>query len=173
MHNITIKKADITDLEQLQQIGRKTFFETFAEHNTEANMQQYLDESFSVIQLEKELSNPDSMFYFALLGEDVIGYLKINNGTAQTEKQSPDALEIERIYVLQAFHGQKIGQLLYEKAISIARQLNASYVWLGVWEKNVRALRFYRKNGFVEFDTHIFHLGSDVQTDFMMRLEIK
>jgi diamine N-acetyltransferase len=172
MHNIIIKKADLADLEQLQQIGRQTFFETFAEHNTEADMQEYLSNSFSTAQLASELSNPDAAFYFAMLDEAVIGYLKINTGAAQTEKQASDALEIERIYVLQAFHGQKVGQLLYEKAIAIARQTNAAYVWLGVWEKNVRALNFYRKNGFVEFGKHIFRLGSDVQTDFMMRLEL-
>jgi ribosomal protein S18 acetylase RimI-like enzyme len=101
-----------------------------------------------------------------------VGYLKINFGASQTELKDNEALEIERIYVLQAFHGKKLGQALYEKAISIAKEMKVKYVWLGVWEQNHRALQFYKKNGFVPFDTHIFKLGNDEQTDIMMKLAL-
>ncbi|PZQ78157.1 MAG: GNAT family N-acetyltransferase, partial [Flavobacterium johnsoniae] len=77
------------------------------------------------------------------------------------------------IYVLKEFHGKKVGQLLYEKAIQIAKETKSDYVWLGVWEENHRALAFYKKNGFVEFDKHIFRLGNDEQTDIMMKLQLK
>jgi ribosomal protein S18 acetylase RimI-like enzyme len=82
------------------------------------------------------------------------------------------ALEIERIYVLKDFYGKKVGQLLYEKAIELAKQVKSDYVWLGVWEENQRAISFYKKNGFEEFDKHIFKLGNDEQTDIMMKLQI-
>jgi ribosomal protein S18 acetylase RimI-like enzyme len=72
--------------------------------------------------------------------------------------------------VLQDFHGKKVGQLLYEKAIQIARNKKVPFVWLGVWEENHRAIQFYIKNGFVAFDQHIFKLGDDEQTDIMMKL---
>jgi ribosomal protein S18 acetylase RimI-like enzyme len=98
--------------------------------------------------------------------------LKINFGDAQTELKDNKSVEIERIYVLQAFQGKKLGQALYEKAISIAKEMKVKYVWLGVWEQNHRALQFYKKNGFVQFDTHIFKLGNDEQTDIMMKLEL-
>ena len=78
-----------------------------------------------------------------------------------------------QILNLKEFHGQMVGQLLFDKAIEIAKLANASYVWLGVWEKNPRAINFYKKNGFVEFDRHIFKLGDDEQTDFMMRLDLR
>jgi ribosomal protein S18 acetylase RimI-like enzyme len=80
------------------------------------------------------------------------------------------ALEIERIYVLKDFHGKSVGQMLYKKALEIAQMKKVSYVWLGVWEENPRAISFYKKNGFVEFDKHIFKLGDDEQTDIMMKL---
>jgi ribosomal protein S18 acetylase RimI-like enzyme len=115
----------------------------------------------------------NSEFYFALLDDSVIGYLKLNYGQSQTEIKDNDALEIERIYVLKEFHGKKVGQLLYERAMQVGQQMNASYVWLGVWEKNPRAIRFYRKNGFVEFGKHIFKLGNDEQTDIMMKRQLK
>lgn len=105
--------------------------------------------------------------------KNVIGYLKLNSGQSQTELQDNEALEIERIYVLKDFHGKKVGQALYQKAIQVARQVKAPYVWLGVWEKNTRALGFYRQNGFAEFDKHIFRLGNEEQTDLLMKLILK
>lgn len=170
--NIDIKKVTLAEITLLQAIGRQTFFETFAPNNTEANMKKYLEEGFSLDKLTAELTNNHSAFYFAWRGDEVVGYLKVNFGQSQTELKDDTALEIERIYVLQAYHGQKVGQLLYDKAIAIARQAKVAFVWLGVWEKNTRALRFYQKNGFVEFDKHIFKLGDEEQTDLMMRLDL-
>jgi diamine N-acetyltransferase len=170
--DIIVKKISIKELAQLQKISKITFSETFAEHNTKEDLEKYLKESFASEKLSAELANPDAAFYFAEVDNTVIGYLKINFGDAQTELKDNKAVEIERIYVLQAYHGKKIGQLLYNKAIEIAREHGAHYVWLGVWEENHRALQFYKKNGFVPFDTHIFKLGNDEQTDIMMKLAL-
>ncbi len=169
MENITIRALDLNEVNALQHISRITFLETFADINTEENMQKYLEESFSVAQLSEELSNPLSPFYFAELNNEVIGYLKLNIGKAQKENAHENALEIERIYVLQDYHGKKVGQLLYNKAIEVAQQLKVAHVWLGVWEKNFRAMSFYKKNGFVAFDEHVFMLGDDRQIDIMMK----
>ncbi|MDQ0477284.1 MULTISPECIES: GNAT family N-acetyltransferase [Chryseobacterium] len=173
MENITIQKVTIKDLEKLQKIGRATFSETFSSGNTEKNIEKYLTEGFSNEKLTNELNNENSEFYFALSKNSIIGYLKINFGASQTELKDEKALEIERIYVLKEFHGRKAGQILYEKAIEIAQQKNSHYVWLGVWEENPRAIRFYKKNGFIAFDKHIFKLGDDEQTDIMMKLKLR
>lgn len=173
MENIRIRKVTLTDIKELQEIGRQTFFETFSAGNTKENMKKYLDEGFSVEKLTAELNDPNAEFYFATLDNKVIGYLKLNFGHSQTELQDDKAVEIERIYVSKEFHGKKVGQLLYEKAMQIAHEKNADYVWLGVWEENPRAIAFYKKNGFVEFDKHIFKLGDDEQTDIMMKMQLK
>lgn len=173
MENLKIDQVKLNDVAQLQNIGRQTFSETFSAVNTEENMTNYLEEGFSVDKLTAELNNTLSQFYFAVLDGEVIGYLKLNIGQAQTDIKDNDALEIERIYVSQAFHGKQVGQLLYNKAIQIARQAGARYVWLGVWEKNPRAISFYKKNGFTEFDKHIFMLGTDEQIDIMMKKVLK
>lgn len=172
MANIEIKKVTLNDIDQLQKIGRQTFQETFSESNSEENMKNYLEEGFSNEKLTAELNDKNSGFYFSILDNEVIGYLKINFGESQTELKDSKALEIERIYVSKEFHGKSIGQLLYDKAIQIAKLKNADYVWLGVWEENPRAIGFYKKNGFVEFDKHIFKLGNDEQTDIMMKLKL-
>ncbi|TDS12274.1 GNAT family N-acetyltransferase [Sphingobacterium paludis] len=172
MENIEITKVVESEILQLQTIAKETFYQTFSDSNTEENMREYLDNGFSIDKVSAELNNESSAFYFAKLGEKVIGYLKLNVGQSQTEIQDNDALEIERIYVLNEFHGKKVGQMLYKKAIDIAKQQHATYVWLGVWEGNPRAISFYKKNGFVEFDKHIFKLGKDEQTDIMMKMSL-
>lgn len=169
MENIITRRITLEDLEKLQEIGRQTFEETFSESNSEENMRNYLEEGFSKEKLTAELTNKDSEFYFAILNDEVIGYLKVNFGESQTELKDSSALEIERIYVLKEFHGKRVGQVLYDKATEIAKQKSSEYVWLGVWEKNSRAISFYKKNGFAEFGQHIFRLGDDEQTDIMMK----
>lgn len=169
MASIIINKASLEDLETIQNLGIQTFSETFAENNSEEAMKTYLEKSFNTEKIKSELNNPDSFFFIAWEEDDAIGYLKLNSGQAQTELQNETSLEIERIYVKKSHHGKKIGQLLYDKALEIAQQHKKSYVWLGVWEENLRAVHFYTKNGFVEFDKHIFRLGDDEQTDLMMK----
>lgn len=170
MNNISIIKAGLADIKKLQLIGRKTFSETFAASNTEENMKNYLDQSFSIERLTAELSDANAEIYLAELDNNIIGYLKLNIGQSQTELKDDNALEIERIYVSKEFHGKQVGQLLYEKAMDVARAKQVDYIWLGVWEENPRAIAFYTKNGFVAFDKHLFKLGDDEQTDIMMKL---
>lgn len=167
---IHIEKVEPDNLFLLQAIGKQTFSETFASFNSEEDMRRYLEKSFNDEQLKKELTEPFSEFYFAQHHNTVIGYLKVNFGGAQTETRDASAMEIERIYVLKAYHGQNVGQLLFEKASQLARSNRCDYIWLGVWENNFRAISFYKKLGFEEFDRHIFQLGNDAQTDIMMRL---
>jgi hypothetical protein len=176
MSNITLKKVSITGVAQLQKIGITTFSETFWEFNTPENLNKYLAESFSIEKLESEINNTHSEFYLALDDTkddtNAIGYLKVNFGESQTELKDSKSFEIERIYVLREYQGKNVGQLLYQKALAIAQQNNVDYIWLGVWENNKRAINFYKKNGFITFDTHIFKLGDEQQTDFMMKLEL-
>lgn len=172
MKDIEIRRVTREDIAELQKISSRTFYETFSPHNTAENMRLYLKERFSIERLTQEIDNKDSEFWFATAGNDVIGYLKVNSGKAQTELQDDRALEIERIYVVKEFHGKNVGKLLFEKALNIAEEKNTGYIWLGVWEKNFRASNFYRKNGFREFDRHKFVLGNDTQTDIMMKLTL-
>lgn len=172
MDIITMRLATVQDAEQLQLIARQTFFETFAAQNTQENMNKYLEGDLSLPKLNAKLDNAGSAFYFASLHNQLIGYLKLNFDQSQTELQDNSAVEIESIYVLQAFKAKKVGHLLYQHAVAVAKERQAAYLWLGVWEQNFKAIAFYEKNGFVPFDKHLFTLGDDVQTDIMMKLSI-
>ena len=119
MNTIAIKKVSLSDLEPLQSICKTTFVETFADLNTPENIENYLQENFSVAQLSSEINNPNSDFYLAISESEPIGYLKINFKDAQTEDITDNSLEIQRIYVAQAFHGKKMGQLLLDNVLNI------------------------------------------------------
>ena len=176
MHNYTLHKATTSDIKTLQHLATQTFRETYAAQNTLAQMDTYIYDHFSDEQLRAEIENPASEFYLLLDKNDskneVIAYLKINFAAAQTELNDPKSLEIERIYVLKTHHGQNIGKILYEKTFEIAKQHNLAYIWLGVWEHNPRAIRFYEKMGFQTFGTHVFDFNGDAQTDFLMKVEV-
>lgn len=172
MTQLRIRKASIKDVSILKKTGRQTFYETFYDTNTEENLRKYLDESFDDERLQGELSNPSSTIYFASCENDVVGYLKVNFGQAQTEFRHEGWFEIERIYVIKEFWGKSVGQTLLDFALALASEKECSYVWLGVWEKNYRAIRFYEKNGFTPFDKHIFQVGNDPQWDLLMKRKI-
>jgi ribosomal protein S18 acetylase RimI-like enzyme len=170
---IEIKRAHLEDLTTIQNISITSFTETFSAINTPENMEKYLQENFNTTQIAVEISNPDSIFYVAVWNNEPVGYLKINLGNAQTETLNDETLEIQRIYVVKAFHGKKIGKSLLNQAIKMAQEYYVDYIWLGVWEENYNAIQFYAKNGFVTFDKHIFVLGNEQQTDLLMKLPIK
>jgi len=173
MSKIEINKANQSEREHIQEISIQTFSETFNAVNSAENMKNYIRDNFNLDKIASEINNPKSAFYIAKWEKEIVGYLKINFDSAQTEKQKENTLEIHRIYVLKAFHGKKIGQMLLDEAIKIANENYIDSIWLGVWEENQKALHFYKKNGFVAFDKHIFILGDDVQTDLLLQLQLK
>ena len=160
------------DLTVLQEISKRTFYDSFAALNTAANMTFHLNSYFTIEKLRVEISNPESKFFFAMKSGKTAGYLKVNHGSAQTVLPNDNGFEIERIYVDQAHKGFGIGTLFIDTSINLAGKTGAKYVWLGVWEHNSSAIHFYEKNGFRKYGQHIFKLGDDDQTDLLMKMEI-
>jgi ribosomal protein S18 acetylase RimI-like enzyme len=171
MQEIRFQRARLDDVEELRRISAQTFLDAYAASNSQENMARYIEESFSEACLAEELNEINSEFYFAQT-ENIIGYLKINFNEAQTERHNEDSLEIERIYVLQEYYGQGAGQKLMDFAKSMAIERGIQRIWLGVWEENERAIRFYTKGGFTAFGRHIFKLGDDDQWDILMELRL-
>lgn len=174
MQNVLqIERIDVNELKTLQELSRRTFFEAFSWGTSTTDMQAYLDKAFCDEQLSSELEEPDSHFYFARLQGKAVCYLKLNFGKAQTEDLEGYGLEIERIYILQAFQGRKIGQQLIARAIEIATELKMEHVWLGVWEKNIGAIALYKRQGFVQVGSHPFIMGKEEQTDLILKRVIE
>jgi len=168
-----IRKATLEDIETLIKVGSQAFVETFAEHNTEADMQAYLSTKFTQEQLNGEFNEPNATFFIAEYDSQAAGYAKLRTVEEPAQLVGKKHLELERLYVLKAFHNKKIGKELMETCITLAKQNDFEVLWLGVWEHNLKALEFYHKWGFERFDEHIFQLGEDKQTDYLMKLELK
>ncbi|MEC5395151.1 GNAT family N-acetyltransferase [Bergeyella sp. RCAD1439] len=167
---VTVRLVKQSEIRQLAALAKHTFSQTFSQENEDEDLRLYLNEKFSSEQLLSEWKNPESEFYFVETNGIPAGYLKINWGTAQTEKQQTHSMEIQRIYILQEHQGLGLGQLLLTKAIEEGKARQCNYLWLGVWEHNLRALKFYNKHHFEVFGQHDFILGKEVQTDLMLKL---
>ncbi|UUX32776.1 GNAT family N-acetyltransferase [Fundicoccus culcitae] len=163
-----LKKVDVAQVETLVALSRTTFIETFAEHNTEEDLNNYLAANLTVEKLTAELQNPESVFYFFMDDHHPVGFIKINIGAAQSEAMGETSLEVERIYLLKETKGKGFGRTLIEKAEEIARENGKSKIWLGVWEHNQSALRFYERMGYVIVGEHTFYMGDDPQKDYVM-----
>lgn len=168
-----IKQLELSDVQDLQKISIETFYDTFADQNTEQNMEEYLASSYNLEKLRSELKNKDSFFYFVLNNaNNITGYIKLNINDAQSEDDFEQAIEIERIYVRKAFQKQGIGKILYNIATSKAVELEKSRIWLGVWEFNQNAKAFYQHLGFEQVGSHTFNMGDEPQTDLIMMKSI-
>ncbi|MBZ2405018.1 GNAT family N-acetyltransferase [Liquorilactobacillus hordei] len=157
------------DIDTLRQISIETFSDTFGAENSKEDLEKYLESAYDSQKLEKEVENPESNFQFIYYQNQLAGYLKLNIGSAQSELQSDDALEVERIYIKKEFKRLGLGKQLISYAIDEAKKAHKKYIWLGVWEHNEGAIVFYQKQGFVEFSEHIFDLGGDEQRDILMK----
>ena len=167
-----IVKCRDTHLNDLLNIAVTTFRDAFESMNNPEDFQQYLQTAFNKEQLSKELSTTGSSFYFLYVDKKLAGYLKTNEHEAQTEMKDPQAMELERIYVLPGYQGKGNGQFMLEWVKSRARTLGKQYLWLGVWKSNTDAVRFYESCGFSIFGEHPYYIGKDRQMDWLMRLDL-
>jgi diamine N-acetyltransferase len=167
---LNIRYGNTKDAVLLSELGAKTFYDTFAKDNTPENIKLHLESSFSAEIQFKELSQSDTIFLIAENDDSPIGYAQLMIDGREESLKGVKTLEIRRIYVSQEYIGAGIGKELMSACIVEARQRGCDSIWLGVWEKNPRAIHFYKKFGFAEVGTHIFPVGDDPQTDLIMEL---
>ncbi len=170
--NLMLRQCTPEDVYTLKDISCETFRDAFADKNRPSELQAHLDKAYDLKKLHQELSNVHSQFYFLYADGVLAGYLKCNEAPAQTEIHDDNSLEIERIYIIQEFQGHGLGGFLINKAIEMAQMGKKHYLWLGVWEKNQKAISFYTKHGFYKIGSHPFFVGDDEQTDYIMRKDL-
>ncbi|MFY7963478.1 MAG: GNAT family N-acetyltransferase [Chitinophagaceae bacterium] len=165
---MTIRRVVLEDAETLSKLGADTFFDTFTGTCTDEDMSNFLADYFNIEQVKKELSDADDFFYFAEVDGRAVGYLRIKEDykSFETMKQWK-ALELKRLYISKDFHGKGVAQALTNLAFDFAKENSYEVIWLGVWEHNYRAQRFYQKMGFEDSGhSHDFPIGNTPQTDF-------
>ena len=169
---LEFRKCTLSDLKVLVHISKSTFSESFEKDNDPDDFRKYIDSAFCEEELSSQLNNLNTFFYFVYLENILVGYFKLNIGDAQSDLKQDDSIELERIYVRHVYQGKGIGNYIIAKVKQLALKTGKSFLWLGVWEKNIRAISFYKEHGFVKFGKHPYYIGKDKQMDWLMRYEL-
>ncbi|GAA0528587.1 GNAT family N-acetyltransferase [Chitinophaga japonensis] len=176
MTDIVIRPVQPGMLDTLVQLEQQTYTETFGPVYQAADLNAFLQEKKSLATLQQELAQPGALYYILYYGNTPAGFLKLNLGkqpddAARTLLPTP-VMELEKIYVLQSLQGHKLGKALMQQAYAVAQEHGIKTLWLGVWEHNTRAFNFYRREGFEHFSEHSFRVGTQKDTDWLMKKQL-
>lgn len=167
---VQIQKATQNDALVLAELGAKTFYDTFRPHNTEEDMQTYIKKAYAVDLIKENLLNPNLVYFIAYDAETPIGYAKLIKHATNEKLPNTKNIEIEKIYVLKEYFDKKAGKELMLSCIHFSKKELFDVLFLGVWQENERAIRFYKNFGFETFTTRTFQLGQQLCDDFLMKL---
>ena len=170
---VALKKCTLNDLFTLKELSIINYVDTYGQDNTPVNMAKYIDKSFSVEKLSREIINENSGVYFMYIDDMLGGYVKLNKYKAQKDIKNPRSMEIEKIYILKDYQGKDIVEEFIEQVIKVARNDSKEFIWLGICERNDREISFYERNGFKEIGKHSFKVGEKLETEFIMHKYIK
>jgi ribosomal protein S18 acetylase RimI-like enzyme len=172
--NLNIRQATIKDAETLSSIGWQSFDEAFADHpkNHPDDMHAYMNDAFSEATIKSDLLDEKTIYLIAELDGEAAGYAKIKLDAREEGVSGERLLELCRLYALAKFIGKGVGKNLMLEIFKIAEETSRDTVWLGVWEYNFRAQKFYEKFGFEKCGEHVFQLGSDPQIDWLLQKKI-
>lgn len=162
-----VRRAVPSDAAALAELGARTFFETFAAQNRAEDIEAYLARTYGEAHQRREIADPAIATLVVEDGDALIGFAQLRGSSAEHGD-----VELARFYVDRTRHGRGVAQALMNAVMDAARELGGASLWLGVWEHNPRAIRFYEKCGFRDVGSQPFLLGGDLQTDRVMTFVI-
>lgn len=171
-HPLYIYKAAVDDASLIVDIARKTFVETYVELGLRDNMGRYMEDYFTENKISEEVARDDIHFYIANLNGQPVGFTKLRNDRMPKGISDKKCLEIERIYVMKEYQGYRGGKELMNVIKKMARESKYQVIWLQIWQKNEKAIQFYRKSGFVVYETDTFNFYDEVHQDFLLRYDL-
>jgi diamine N-acetyltransferase len=167
--DFVIRRAGPDDAARVAEVGARLFTQAFAVHNTAENLRAYLDSAFNETKQREEIADPANIVWIAESPDArAVGYAQVKLGSRTKELNADKSAELCRIYADSDFHGRGLGTALMATCVDAATQWGASHLWLGVFQKNPRAIAFYQKHGFRIVGEQIFTVGSDPQRDWVM-----
>jgi diamine N-acetyltransferase len=167
-----IRRATPADAPLIASLGADTFVKSFGEQNTPENLAKHLAKAFGDDIQRRELTDPAITYLIAEQDGRTAGYAQVREGDAPECIEGPSPVEVRRFYVVHEFHGTGIAQALMDACADEARQRGGRTLWLGVWDQNPRAIRFYRKWGYEDVGGQTFMLGDDPQQDRVLALSL-
>ena len=167
MNSITIRRATLSDAAVLAELGASTFAETFGADNTPEDLASHLQSTFGIAQQSAELIDPDVISLLVYQNVTLVGFAQVCRKATPACVTGEHPVELSRFYLVRAAHGQGAAAPLMHAARAAAQELGGLHLWLGVWERNPRAIAFYMKSNFSKVGSHYFMVGSDRQTDWL------
>jgi GNAT superfamily N-acetyltransferase len=167
MNSLLIRRAELSDADALSELAARTFIETFGSENTPEDLAAHLRSFYSPARQAAEIADPNIIVLLALQSDNLVGFAYIQRSKAPDCVISERPIELRRFYFAKSTHGNGFASVLMQSARQAALDLDGIDLWLGVWERNPRAIAFYSKSGFVKVGSHIFTVGTDRQTDYV------
>lgn len=166
---ILIRRAEEDDAPALSVLAEKTFRDAFADSNTSANMQLHCTANYGHDLQLAEIRDSRRETWLVESDGSLVAYVQLRLDATSPMISGDRPVEIQRFYVQASHHGSGLAHQLMAHVLARAKAAGSAILWLGVWERNPRAVAFYRKWGFEVVGELTFHLGDDPQRDFMMR----
>jgi ribosomal protein S18 acetylase RimI-like enzyme len=171
--HVWFRLATSADAAALSGFGARVFEEAFGGDNRPEDMTAYLRTAFTPERQAEEIADPHGFIILAMargsaVETNLIGYAHVLESVPPVEIEDTDALEVKRFYIASEWRGRGVAQQLMGHVLRLVAERGARTLWLGVWERNERAIAFYMKFGFQRAGSHVFLLGTDAQTDLVM-----
>jgi diamine N-acetyltransferase len=165
---VEIRLAEVSDAGLLSVLGAVTFYEAYYEQDDPPDLAGYILQTYEVNRIRLELEDPGSVYFLLFFEGKAVGYAKLRLNSSVECVPNKNAVELQRIYLVERMFGRGIGDRLMGHCLSFAERNGATQLWLGVWEENRRAQKFYDKHGFYQVGTVTFPYGDTVGINWVM-----
>ncbi len=172
MKDLVVRRALVGDMSRVKDVAIASYEHTFAAFNTRENMDAFYSENYTLEKFNEEYSEPNSIIYLALINRQIIGFVRLRINQEVSQHLGDNTIELQRLYIHPLHQGVSAGKKLMDTALAYATLGNFEWIWLGVWEKNFNAQKFYEKFGFTKFGEHVFQMGDDPQIDWLLKLKL-
>lgn len=170
--NLIIRQASISDVKLISALAITTFYEAYYEQDPSIDLAGYVMDSFSLENMSNELKDVNSTYFIAEIDGKAVGYAKLRENSKADCITDENAIELQRIYILEAVKGKNVGKALMEKCFQAAREKGFEALWLGVWWRNDAAQKFYEKLGFERVGELEFEYGAGVETNYVLKIDL-
>jgi ribosomal protein S18 acetylase RimI-like enzyme len=170
--DVSIRKATPADVALLSSLSIVTIYEAYFEQDDPHDLSKYLNENFTTEAIATEIASPACAYFVAFRRGKAVGYAKLRNGEPHESVTNKNAIELQRIYLIERVWGTGIGELLLDRCVIEARSMGREVLWLGVWEENLRGLSFYAKHGFERVGTLTFPYADSVGINAVMQISL-
>jgi diamine N-acetyltransferase len=169
---LQVREATVADLHALHALAVQVFTVTFENTTSPEDFKTFMNDTYTLEKMEAEFSDVGAIYFVAEEDGALAGYARVRESDEVDYLLGNNHLELQRLYADVAWQGKGVAKLLMDACEQVALDRGKDWIWLGVWEHNYKAQRFYQKHGYERFGDHVFMMGTDKQTDWLMRKRV-